>query len=352
MKKFSYVKNGVEVVVNEGDVVSFDDLRSYTPPQDVLDQLKEAEQIYDIAHEKILEKFYKYVCSPSYAIFDDIDYLLMSACEMLMANLKSNAAYKATHGIYFYCIAKTGIKNYQKEKAVIIDGRTTLETKKGMLATIYGLFQKPTDKTPLFGVLTLWNDGCQMVDFVEPGNMYLMNIAAKKITKPGVTASGKPKKIDDHYALNLNDFTRFDKPELMYSVPPEIKVDTPFQNIHHIEKSIISVAEADQNLGEFKVVHGKIASSKIYLNKKGNMQGNLTLTGIDDRSRLNTVWWSALKFVSKYVVGTEVYVMMDLKKVMRSMVLVASDILSYQPSPVNLVIMFRQNHGFEIVNKK
>ncbi|KKH38979.1 hypothetical protein [Methanosarcina mazei] len=314
MNKFSYVKNGVEVVKNEGDIISFDDLRSYQPPQDVLDKLNEARQKYDLTYEKILEKFYKYVCSPSYMMFGDIDYLLRSACEMMLANLASTAEYKETHGIYFHCIAKTGIKSFQKEKAVLIDDKTSIETKKGMIATIYGLFQKTKDKKPLFGVLTLWNDACQMLDFVEPRNTYFANILAKKLTKESLTASGKHKKIDDRYALTLSDFTKFDKPELIKDIPLEIEVDTPFQDINQIKNSIISVGEVDSNIGEFKIVHGKIANFKTSINKKGNMQGNLILDGIGDKSKIRTVWWNAPEFVVKYRVGTEVYVMMDLKK--------------------------------------
>lgn len=285
------------------------ELRDYIPPQDVIDKLNEIEKTFGVPYKDLKNRFNKILCHPAYDMFGNVDERCRAACTCLLEQFKSKLLNGSKCIMEFKVFDMTSITQFEKEtemEEIDPTTNTTIKLNKivtTLTATVYGIissnasnFDEPlfVSSKPMLGILKLYNEACQLLQYLEKGKSYKLKC--------------KVKPFNDHYELTMN---KFEEPELINTNLPSI------QDILPKLFEPIPVSQAQYNLGDFKLIHGKISGSKTLINKKGKMQGNITVENIGpkkfgEKSYLNVVWWNAPEFATRYVAGSEVYILTKL----------------------------------------
>jgi hypothetical protein len=322
---------------------TFEELLDATIPLDVASRVNLIVKLLNIPPSLINRELKNILCQPECMIFPTIDDMHRAALRILIAKYKLRIINQRKPLMEFYVIDKTSVrirdiergvmendpgssqkakeieekrtekiataKKVRKTKPVKIKQIITGEIERVSIPTarVYGLSAKyglfvNEELGDIFGEsvktniseLILEEDACQILDHIEKGKCYKIKCNSWFV--------------DGHHRLTLK---KFELPE---------PTDTALPPINDLIRRLATTIDIDQiteqDVGKFKIVHGIIQSCRTSVNKRGKMQGNMTLisTNYKSRSYLNIVWWNAPEFATEYNPGSEVYVICDLQK--------------------------------------
>jgi hypothetical protein len=308
---------------------TFEELLDATIPQDVASTVNLIVKLLNIPPSLIKSELKNILCQPECMIFPTIDDMHRAALRILIAKYKLRIINQKKPIMGFYVIEKTSIRTREIERGITEDdpgsllkakereekraekiaaGQKVRETKSIkvkqivtgetervsiLTARVYGLFGKyglfvNEELGDIFGEslktsiseLILEEEACRILDHIEKGKCYKIRCNAWLE--------------DDHYRLTLK---KFELPE-----PTDTALPSLNDLIHHRLAAPIDIDRiTEKNIGKFKIVHGIVKSSRTSINRRGNMQGNMTLISTNYKSRtyLTIVWWNAPEFATK-----------------------------------------------------
>jgi len=297
--------------------MSFEDALKIRPPEDVINELRDTETKSNYNHEMLKKAFATILSMPMLDMYTDINDRCRAASKVLIAQLESRMAGTGGKQYPMECkiIDVTGINEFVKDSKVKEIDPNTGETKEVVKtertdnAFVYAICSSPTEgvdpeqapfTSPKLGVLRLWGDACKLLSVFEKDKTYLINCSVSPT--------------DDYYKMTKNN------PEGVNPIPDDgtAKVKDMITRLYEP----FEVAEADYHIGQYRLLHCRIKSCRTSLNKKGNNQGNMTVTDVNaqfgkaevgaPRKELNILWWNAPEFCTQYGPGSEVYIMLDL----------------------------------------
>jgi hypothetical protein len=321
---------------------TFDEIKDKIPPKEVLDKLDLLSTITGLSTSFLTNELKDIVCSPDCMIFPTIQDMQRAALEILISKYKHRMSKFRKYDMELYVIDKTGTKSFNVDRPVCKDHPTDLAKIKEReekntkriadgkkpkdykhieirkiptgeiervnvhVARVYGIFGKyglfaNEEIGDIFGdkfrthisEFILEDDACQILQHLECGKSYKVKCNAWFV--------------DNHHKMTLRYF------------PGEpILIDTKLPSTQEIICRLAKPIEIDQitqdDVGKFKVVHGFVKNGRTKVNKRNNMQGNMTLISIKDNiSYFNVVWWNGPEFALKYIEGTEVIVVCDIQ---------------------------------------
>jgi len=276
------------------------------PPADVIAELKEFEASMKIPFATIKTEFYNILIQPYLSQFENTDDRCRQASKILLAQFADKLSYQTAEmefKIIDFTSIKTKTKEVEKEDPITHQMITAIEERH--MAKIFGIFAGTGDDnayTTKLGIVTCWDDACQVLQNIERDGTYTGKFGIKEF--------------DSFYALSLNDFIEFEPTKL--DIPPIRDMITNFF-------TPVSVSEAEYNMtdgfNDYRLVKGRIQSSKIALSKKGNNLGYITL--IDDNatiqeikseqaSKLSIMFNDSPEFATRFSTGSEIYVLVQL----------------------------------------
>jgi hypothetical protein len=280
-----------------------EELMRVRPPNDVIAELDACVGINGYTKEKIRSAFYKALTLKALDQFENIDERCRNAAKIMIAQLKSKMQSSGpTFVMEFNVLKQTGINTFEKqvEKQDPITKQKVTVPEQRHMARVYGVFEGAPENgengpslPPKLGILSLWDDACQVLQDLVEGGTYKMRFSIKNQ--------------DDRYELSLNNYQ---KPEpINIDLPPAREIIRQFFNP-------ISVSQMADNLGPFKLIHCRLIRGFTKLSKGGKNLGFTIVEDVDssmnvsgERKEQSIMWTSAPEFAEQYGSGTECYIM-------------------------------------------
>lgn len=264
-------------------------LMTVKPPEDVIVELSNMTS-EGLSLDKVKELFYTTLKEEYLDGFTDINDRCRNASKVVLAGLASKAG-QQPEPFELRIFDKTSIKTITKK-----DGT------KQQLAQVFGIGAPSKSETgPKMTTVVLWNEAAQLVEKFQVG---------KSVLFKGLIRDGNEYSV----ALFEGHVPGFELEEIKLDVP------SPIEMVRKAYKEL-SISEVGQNVsekGETRLVRGRVASGRINLSKKNNMQiGHLNLINPS----------ATLKDMAAKVPGTEFHVSFNDEPAMVTRYETGSDVL-------------------------
>lgn len=283
------------------------------PPADVVAELKSFSTDSGKPMNDIKKIFYDTLVQPYLDQFTDIDERCRQASKVTLAILAQSYAYRSA-SINFKIFDMSSIRSFETE-AEEIDPITNLKVKVKKprhVCDIYGIFagadlDEATYPTK-FGILTLWDDACQVISSLQVNGTYHGDF--------GVTV------YDNMYTFSLNDNTA--PTPISLELPDARDIITNFFSPLEISQvkmanQLDGVLSAER--GDYRLIKGRVRTGRTRLNNKGKLQGFIDI--IDEGATIQSLrgvnapvqsvmFLNSPEMAIRYTTGSMVYILCDI----------------------------------------
>lgn len=322
----------------------FDDTHA---PRDVQKRLAEMAEVVKSTPKDLETQLRTMIHEPDYIPFHTTDDMYRTALPFLIDGYKLSIKNFATKDIQFYVIEKSSAKKYNALRDVMTDNPADLaklKEREEKNAKRIANGKKPREYKPLrirqiptgekrkvtitsisiFGIFNRYG----LFHREDIGKVFGDNFKTcfAELILEDVLEDDKE---DDNYRVAQNlkcgkTYTfdceirfKFNHYELKLedeSKPIEIKEKLPSirDMLCRLSKPIDINQITKKDVGNYKIIHGIVKTSRTSVTKKDTMQGNLVLTSLDKNKVFKTVWWDNPLFATQFKPETEVYVICDI----------------------------------------